>query len=202
MTQRTLDPRMLLTSQALPAMSGAALTGLATDFVKIVETNPSGSANETFTSSHFDNSTYNTYLFTFGNIAPSNDGTMWTLVTSTDAGSSYASSYQFTQKQTAINGSDAVHQYETASTIQMTTDNNWGSASNEELSGHLWLYQPGDAKQAKFTWHCAYEDDQAGTHYTQNIGAARTNTATDVDTVKFAPSAGTITGTIVMYGLK
>ena len=202
MTQRTLDPRMLDSSQALPAMSGAALTGLATDFVKINESNPSGASDVTFTSSHFNNSTYNTYLFTFGNIAPSNDGTHWTLVTSTDAGSSYGSSYQWTQKQTAVNGAESILQYETASTIQMTTDNNWGSASNEELSGHIWLYQPGDAKQGKFTWHCAYDDDQAGTYFTQNIGSARTNTATDIDTVKFAPSAGTITGTIIMYGLK
>ena len=203
MSQRTLDPRMLDTDTALPAMSGAALTGLATDFVKINSQTASGSSVN-FTSSHFDNSTYSSYVFKFMNIKPGTDGGHFCCRTSTDGGSSYDSSgYDRVVEERSSTGNEQQNGGDAQSEVRLTSDSNWGSATNESLSGTMFLYNPGASEYTHMNFTMAYMDDQAGTYWNSLHGSGQRTSAGDVDAIQFFPSSGTLSaGTITMYGLK
>lgn len=188
--------------QTLGAGSNPQWAAASGDFVLLATNTPSAASTSDFTA--FDNATYNSYLFIFTNIVTSSDGSHFICKTSTDGGSTYDTGYAHANFQNNTNTGSGVTDTEAegAGSVELTATNNWGSATNEQLAGELRLYNPGATAHCKMTWQIGYDDDQAGAYWTCEVGAAKRETAADVDAIQFLSSSGTITGTIKMYGLK
>ena len=185
------------------AGSPPTFAAASSDLVKIQSTTASGSSVD-FTSSHFDNSTYSSYIFKFFNIKPGTDGGHLLCRTSTDGGSTYDSSgYDRVVEERSSTGNEQQNGGDGQSDVRLTSDSNWGAASNESLSGTLFLYNPGATEYTHMNFTMAYADDQAGTYFNTMHGSGQRTSAADVDGIQFSPSSGTFSGgTIVMYGMK
>ena len=181
----------------------AFATAASSDLVKIESTTASGSSVD-FGSSHFDNSTYSSYIFKLLNIKPGTDGGQLLCRTNADGGSSYDSSgYDRVIEERNSTGSENQNGGDGQSDIRLTADSNWGSASNESLSGTLFLYNPGASEYTQINFTTAYADDQAGTYWSSLHGAGQRTSAAAVNGIQFSPSSGTFSGgTIIMYGMK
>ena len=180
-----------------------AWTAVSSDFVKINSSTASG-ASVDFTSSHFDNSTYSSYVFKFSNIKPGSDSKHFCCRTSADGGSNYDSSgYDRVVDERQSAGNHQQNGGDAQSEVRLTTDSNWGSAANESLSGTLNLYNPGASEYTHMNFTMAYADDQAGTHWNSLHGSGQRTSAAAVTGIQFFPSSGTLSaGTITMYGVK
>ncbi len=201
MSQTKLDPRLLDSAVALPAMSGSALTGLVSDFVLLATNTPSTDATSNFT--QFNNATYSSYIFHFLNIKPDTDGEAFMLRTSTDGGSSYdTSGYKYVHHGYNTAGNEERDYSESAAGIYITSANNWGAAANESLSGEVKLFNAGASEYTKVTGTVSYDDDQAGLYLCNASVTGERTSAADVDAIQFRPTSGLITGTIKMYGVK
>lgn len=176
---------------------------VASDLVKIQSTTASGASSVDFTSSHFDNSTYSSYIFKFLNVSPGTDGQHFIARTSTDGGSTYDSSgYDRVTEERNSTGTENQNGGDAQSEVRMTSTSNWGSASNESLSGTFFLYNPGASEYTQMNFTTAYMDDQAGTYWNSLHGSGQRTSAADVDGIQFLASSGTISGIITMYGMK
>jgi len=181
----------------------AFATAASSDLVKIQSTTASGAASVDFTSSHFDNSTYSSYIFKFLNVSPGTDGQHFIARTSTDGGSTYDSSgYDRVTEERNSTGTENQNGGDAQSEVRMTSTSNWGSASNESLSGTFFLYNPGASEYTQMNFTTAYMDDQAGTYWNSLHGSGQRTSAADVDGIQFLASSGTISGIITMYGMK
>ena len=184
----------------LPPTFGDVSSGLT----KISSQDATG-ANVQFTSSHFANSTYSGYQFHFHNIATSSDGDRLYVNTSTNGGSTYESTYAWVVSEWNTNtGVNLTKDSNESSThLQLGLDSNVGSATNETFSGIFNLFNPGATQYTQMTWHCCYDDDQAGVYFTHTLGCGKRPSAADVDGIKFFfgnDFAGS--GKITMYGLQ
>ena len=184
----------------LPPTFGDVSSGLT----KISSQDATG-ADVEFTSSHFANSTYSGYQFHFHNIATSSDGDRLYVNTSTNGGSSYESTYAWVVSEWNTNtGVNLTKDSNESSThLQLGLDSNVGSATNETFSGIFNLFNPGATQYTQMTWHCCYDDDQAGVYFTHTLGCGKRPSAADVDGIKFFfgnDYAGS--GKITMYGLQ
>ena len=184
----------------LPPTFGDVSSGLT----KISSQDATGAAVE-FTSSHFANSTYSGYQFHFHNIATSSDGDRLYVNTSTNGGSTYESTYAWVVSEWNTNpGVNLTKDSNEGSThLQLGLDSNVGSATNETFSGIFNLFNPGATQYTQMTWHCCYDDDQAGVYFTHTLGCGKRPSAADVDGIKFFfgnDFAGS--GKITMYGLQ
>tara|TARA_B100000287_G_C20478640_1_gene720225 strand:+ start:158 stop:847 length:690 start_codon:yes stop_codon:yes gene_type:complete len=185
------------------AGSPPTFAAASSDLVKIQSTTASSASSVDFTSSHFDNSTYSSYIFKFFNIKPGTDGGQLHCRTSTDGGSSYDSSgYDRVVEERSSTGNEQQNGGDGQSEIRLTSDSNWGSATNESLSGTLFLYNPGATEYTHMNFTMAYADDQAGTYFNTMHGSGQRTSAADVDGIQFFPSSGTMSGIITMYGMK
>ena len=184
----------------LPPTFGDVSSGLT----KISSQDATGAAVE-FTSSHFANSTYSGYQFHLHNIATSSDSDRLYVNTSTDGGSTYESTYAWVVSEWNTNtGVNLTKDSNEGSThLQLGLDSNVGSATNETFSGIFNLFNPGATQYTQMTWHCCYDDDQAGVYFTHTLGCGKRPSAADVDGIKFFfgnDFAGS--GKITMYGLQ
>ena len=184
----------------LPPTFGDVSSGLT----KISSQDATG-ADVEFTSSHFANSTYSGYQFHLHNIATSSDGDRLYVNTSTNGGSSYESTYAWVVSEWNTNtGVNLTKDSNEGSThLQLGLDSNVGSATNETFSGIFNLFNPGATQYTQMTWHCCYDDDQAGVYFTHTLGCGKRPSAADVDGIKFFfgnDYAGS--GKITMYGLQ
>ena len=181
-----------------------AFGDVSSGLTKISSQDASG-ANVQFTSSHFANSTYSGYQFHLHNIATSSDGDRLYVNTSTNGGSSYESTYAWVVSEWNTNtGVNLTKDSNEGSThLQLGLDSNVGSATNETFSGIFNLFNPGATQYTQMTWHCCYDDDQAGVYFTHTLGCGKRPSAADVDGIKFFfgnDFAGS--GKITMYGLQ
>ena len=186
------------------AGSPPAFGDVSSGLTKISSQDATGAAVE-FTSSHFANSTYSGYQFHLHNIATSSDGDRLYVNTSTDGGSTYESTYAWVVSEWNTNtGVNLTKDSNEGSThLQLGLDSNVGSATNETFSGIFNLFNPGATQYTQMTWHCCYDDDQAGVYFTHTLGCGKRPSAADVDGIKFFfgnDYAGS--GKITMYGLQ
>ena len=173
--------------------------------VKISTTTFSGASTVDITG--FDNSTYDSYFFIMNNIAPGTDGTSLDMRFSTDGGSSFisANEYRWSQEygnsggNRGISGSGATN---LVSEFRLTQASNWGSASNEDLCGILRLFAPGQTTFTHYIFDGVYSDDQAGFYDTREHGCGIHHSAVDTDGIQWYATSGTISGKILMYGVK
>ena len=186
------------------AGSPPAFGDVSSGLTKISSQDATG-ANVQFTSSHFANSTYSGYQFHLHNIATSSDSDRLYVNTSTNGGSTYESTYAWEVSEWNTNtGVNLTKDSNEGSThLQLGLDSNVGSATNETFSGIFNLFNPGATQYTQMTWHCCYDDDQAGVYFTHTLGCGKRPSAADVDGIKFFfgnDYAGS--GKITMYGLQ
>ena len=155
-------------------------------------------------------STYPIYLFKFINIHPENDDVYFQMNLSIDSGSNY----NVTKTTTAFNayhaesGSGGSIAYATGNDlaqgtgVQYLTGSGLGGASDESVSGELWLFNPSSTTFVKHFMsnvNYYYMGNETGRTHVAGYG----NTTSAVDAVQFSMSGGDIdAGTFKLYGIK
>lgn len=179
----------------------------------------SSSASLSFTS--VITSDYASYLFTFHNLRPATNNVGFIMRTSTDNGSSYASSngdYVTSMEYisnfvtgagtVSIAGSSAANS--TSAKVFLVGDGSFGGAADslgnvagEGVSGgKLWLHNPLDTSYEKYMEFDCGCISGVGTRF-RTWGRAMRDNPADIDAVQFLMTSGNIaSGTIRCYGLK
>jgi len=187
-------------SGALPAISGAALTGISSGGYQFISSiDISSDATAEFTG--FNSALYDSYEFVVSHVLPATDGTFLYMRTSSNGGTSYDSG---NGNYTTANSYDA---YNTGSRGGSNTTNvmvlaptGVGTASGEQgVSGVVELFSPHTTKRTYLSSDIVYEGSD-GKHYrTTGVGARLTNAV--VNGIQFYYSSGNLaSGTITMYG--
>lgn len=193
--------------QVLTSNGAGALPTFQTNssgsLVKISSSTASSSASISFTGL---SSTYRSYIFVFESIIPATDGVILCCRTSTDNGSTYASSsgdYRYGNNTVAFNGT-AVGNYSTSATYLALNGNGSGTGisntSTNGFAGRVQLFDHASTTVYKnLIWDVSYPL-AAGGLFSRGNGV-RISTA-DVDAIQFYMSSGNIaSGTITMYGI-
>ena len=149
---------------------------------------------------------YTSYQFIFMNLSTGTNGDTLILRTSTDAGSTWdsgASDYKWCSVGRLSNGSSSHGQDNSDDSIRLTASL-WGNGQGNHVCGQLWLYNAGAAASSHVTFQVTYVDAPAGiTQPVQaiNNGGGQRQSGEDVTGIQFS-AAGTLNGTIKMYGWK
>jgi hypothetical protein len=155
-------------------------------------------------------STYPIYLFKFINIHPETDDVYFQMNLSIDSGSNY----NVTKTSTAFNvykpeaDSGGSIAYSTGNDlaqgtgVQYLTGSGLGGASDESVSGELWLFNPSSTTFVKHfisNVNYYYMGNETGNTHVAGYG----NTTSAVDAVQFSMNSGDIdAGTFKLYGIK
>jgi hypothetical protein len=185
---------------ALDSIASGSLVLLATNNIT------SGVASSSFTSNI--DSTYNTYIFKLINIHVANDGSEFRM-NFRDGGSNFDATKTSTCFQASHNeaGSSTSFGYETGfdlanGTADQTIVRNIGNASDESLSGTIFLFSP---SSTTFVKHFI-SDTQTVISSNQTdrcFVAGYCNVTSAIDGITFKPDSGNIdSGVIKMYGLR
>jgi hypothetical protein len=139
------------------------------------------------------NSTYNTYVFILDQVVSDTDGDAIRIRTSSNAGVSYDSGatdymYGITGSSTT-SSSGATNVYTGAAT---------GTAANETIDGHLFLYNPANANFTTMEGTMTGVNSGSAIIYTKYNGLRKSAAA--VDAIQFFGGTDNISGTIKMYG--
>ena len=204
MTQRVLDPRMLDTGTALPAMSGANLTGLPAVTTFISSQTASASATVDFTD--LDTATYDHFRVTFAdvNIATANQELRMrfgTGATPTWQSSNYGSSEPQSYLSSAAGGfAHTTGNYATSEFALCTT---LGNAAADLIFGQLDLFNLGSTTQYKgYVGRTVASNDGDSTRITNGMPGGKWTSTTAVTAVRFYAGSGNITsGTFNLYGI-
>ena len=170
---------------------------------KLLETETaSGSAALDFTA--FNSSLYSSYMFLIENIHPATDGRDLWIQTSTNAGSSFATSaYRWVNTENTVNPAITAKGHENDSAIRiMANDNTMGNAADEGVSGTVMLYAPeNSALVTMFTSNIIVHT--SGDNAESFTGGGMTAPSLVVDGVRFLLDDGSNmdTGVIRMLGM-
>ena len=186
----------------------ATLSGGAMSFIKKLTADGSGD-NLTFVNGSSDvvlDTTYKEYIFLFHNIHPATDSAIFQVGFrdgSTDYDATKTSTFWYSSHKE--DDSQTVLAYETSYDLAQSTNfqnfNNVGNANDENVSGYLHLFDPGNTT---FVKHFISRHITEGP--TEQMGDAfisgYCNTTTAIDAVQFKMSSGNIdAGTITLYGI-
>lgn len=157
---------------------------------------PSATASQAVTG--FDSTKYSDYEIVIDRLIPATDNVTLYARTSTDGGSNYdagASDYAWVALLSGSQDVDAAD-----SEIQITGSTvAVGNATDEVLSGRIFLINPEAAAQFRMTWQCGFTD--ASPLERVVTGSGRRLASANVDAIQFLFSSGNITsGTIRFYG--
>ena len=187
--------------------SVTALGSLSSGSLNLITTNTisSGVSSSDFTSSI--DSTYDTYVFKLINIHVANDGSEFRM-NFRDGGSSFDATKTSTCFQASHNeaGSSNSFGYETGfdlanGTADQTIVRNIGNASDESLSGTIFLFSP---SSTTFVKHFISETQTviSSNQTARCFVAGYCNVTSAIDGITFKPDSGNIdSGVIKMYGL-
>jgi len=196
MTQRVLDPRMLDTGTALPAISGANLTGLPTVFDAISTTAISGA--ECVISGL---TTHDNYMFVVTNMEPATHVAQY-LNISTDNGSTWVSSEV----------SYAFHGYSRTGVSSLMYGYTAGSPTNVQYTlgnlaypTNLTMMVYGSRDGLNLTsglMQIASDNSGANGYYAGYDGWWRYPDVSNINAYRFRPASGTFNagGTVCVYG--
>ena len=188
--------------------SVTALDSIASGSLVLLATNniTSGVASSSFTSNI--DSTYNTYIFKLINIHVANDGSEFRM-NFRDGGSNFDATKTSTCFQASHNeaGSSTSFGYETGfdlanGTADQTIVRNIGNASDESLSGTIFLFSP---SSTTFVKHFISETQTviSSNQTDRCFVAGYCNVTSAIDGITFKPDSGNIdSGIIKMYGLR
>ena len=201
------DGQVLTSAGAGAAPAFEAIPAVTVDLVLLSTQTASNAASIDFTSSHFDNSTYTSYVFKAFSISPATNGAFFMCRTSSDGGSSYdsgSSDYDWALFHIDTNGSandidiadDGIDMYRSAGNIGMS------NVAAESGSGTIHVDGAGVADYTKVYGEVlAYDSASTASNCKATFGGHR-NSAADVDGIQFLFSSGNLDGTIKMYGMK
>jgi len=185
---------------ALDSIASGSLVLLATNNIT------SGVASSSFTSNI--DSTYNTYMFKFINIHPSNNNVNLLFNMSTDGGSNYNVTKTTTFFRTTHTEDDATTNFSYVASYDLAQGTGGqrigfdiGNAGDASCSGELYLFSPSNTTFVKH--FIANTNRMTASNSAETFVGGYGNTTSAVDAVDFAISSGTIdSGVIKMYGLK
>ena len=174
------------------------------NMIKLTSTTASNSASIAFTGL---SSTYSSYEFIIDALLPATDSVGFQMQTSTDGGSTYASTNEYSYGNMNTEGDSGYQSLAAtaAASIVLCARSNRdmvGNVANAEgITGTLKLYNPSSTTHHRttglFSWGYTDGTIRTGAHGGHII------LASDIDAVKFFFSSGNITsGTITMYGIK
>ena len=152
-------------------------------------------------------STYSAYVFVLVNVLPSSNFAALWAQTSTDGGSSYAStSGDYVYGMAGISaGSGAFNQGNatTATSIVLTTSSVLNDAASGGVSGSVYVYAPSSTSVYKqFTYQTVSSATSSVEMYSSSGAGSRKSTSA-INAIRFLFSSGDITsGTIRLYGLR
>ena len=185
-------------SGALPAISGASLTGISTDFVKLSSATASNSASISF---DLNVSTYDNFLILGHKMRPATDATEFYMYFSEDSGSSYLSTTMYSARTyVRITGGNTTgsEQGSISGAVQLGTD-----LGNDGDGGcQIWLYGMANAfsganKFCHSTWVAGHQTNDY--HWDTGFICIGNNA---INNVKIQMSSGNITsGVFTLYGL-
>jgi len=185
----------------------ATLSGGAMTFIK--KLTASSDSTLSFVNGTSDvvlDTTYKEYLFLFHNIHASNDAALFSVGFrdgSTDYDATKTSTYWYashkeddSQTVLAYEGS-----YDQAQATGFQSLANVGNANDENLSGYIYLFDPGNTTFVKH-FMSRFFTEGATEQCADAFVAGYCNTTTAIDAVQFKFGAGTIdAGTITLYGI-
>lgn len=201
------DGQVLTSTGAGSAPVFEAIPAVTVDLVLLSTQTASNAASIDFTSSHFDNATYTSYVFKAFSISPATNGAFFMCRTSSDGGSSYdsgASDYDWATFHIDTNGAandidladDGIDMYRSAGNGGMS------NVAAESGSGTIHVDGAGVADYTKVYGEVlAYDSAGTASNCKATFGGHR-NSAADVDGIQFLMSSGNLDGTIKMYGMK
>jgi len=189
--------------------NGALDAGVPTGSLILLSTQTaSASASISFTSGI--DSTYDSYVFKFYDLHPSNNNVPFQFNMSTDGGSTYAvtkTSTFFLAYHLESNDADTFFGYSAAEDLAQSTDfvtisTNSKNDSDIGISGSLEIYNPSSSVFVKH--FMARTSGSNRLNYQMDVySAGYGNTTSAIDAVKFVMSSGNIdSGTIKLYGIK
>ena len=185
---------------SLASMASGSLVLLATNNIT------SGVSSSSFTSNI--DSTYDTYLFKFINIHPSENGRHLRFQGSSNGGSSFGVTITSTSFGAYHNesGSDTDFSYRTGRDLAQSTSyqnlvSDTGNGNDESNSGTLLLFSPSSTVFVKHFMYVGNSYHQSD-YSNEEFVAGYFNTTSAINAVDFKFSSGNIdSGVIKMYGL-
>lgn len=170
----------------------------------LLETKTLSNAAATFTS--LAESTYTVHLFVYSDLqTPSSTQTEFSILCSTDGGSSYASSnYEFANKRGYFSGTFSERQSQGQASIRLMGDVT-GDVASAVGNGYCYMYSAGASdKYTFFTSHNIARQSNSAGYF--EFGTAVYENAATVNAVKIAAGADGATniasGKISLYGIK
>ena len=190
MAQTLLDPRMLNTAQALPAMSGANLTGISSGMSLVQHQSiTSSTANISFT-----NLVEEFHVLYLWNVKPVNDGVNLTMRFSIDNGSSYMSDSGYA-RAVHTNDSGGAQNY-SAAQGQAEVLFSGGEGTSNTASGSVYRIFFDRAKlnttECVGTWHANVRGNSAQMESVTGAFIKHSLSSNDVDALQIYFSSGNI----------
>jgi hypothetical protein len=190
----------------LPAVSGANLTGIASDFVKITTTNITSSTSSVDYTNSVISTTYKTFKVLLSNAKLSDDNANLKLRISTDNGSSFLSSSIYARNIWATSddsGNDSFSgRASTTTGMDMGHIASGGNASGESQNAELTFLNPHSTANQKYVTVVGGFLDHNGNGRSL-FGTFRINTTSAISGLQVLPGSGTIsTLNISIYGIK
>ena len=197
-TDRLMTPQRV--AQAIAALSsGGAMTYLGTS-----GDISAGTAAVSFTTAGWFASTYLELLFEIVTCRPATDAVNFHCVGSTDGGTSYLAGTNYDYVNNGRNSADASKTLSAAAAAQMIihTSDTIGNATNEGISGYLWLKRPSSTTEWKHVlWQTLHYNTTTVLNTANGWGAIKTTSA--INALRFLFSSGNFSaGRINVYGLR
>lgn len=194
---------------SLPAVSGANLTGIASDFVLIKSIVASGSSSIEFINGSSDvviDSTYRQYILKGSNVTASANGETYFAIreSSSFQGSNYARVYSRLVRTSSSDGQQQYSSWTDSGTVGARLEHNYTGQSPKATNYEVILNNPNDGTLLTsfmfHTWGANQESEdkfqgiRGGAYYRGNGNA--------VDGFRFKHSGGNLSGTFSLYGVK
>ena len=194
---------------SLPAVSGANLTGIASDFVLIKSIVASGSSSIEFINGSSDvviDSTYRQYILKGSNITADANGETYFAIRESSAfqGSNYARIYNRLVRTSSAGSASVYSSWTDSGTIGARLEHNYTGQSPKATNFEVIINNPDNATLLTsfmfHTWGANQESEdkfqgiRGGAYYRDNGNA--------VDGFRFKHSGGDLYGTFSLYGVK
>ena len=194
---------------SLPAVSGANLTGIASDFVLIKSIVASGSSSIEFINGSSDvviDSTYRQYILKGSNVTASANGETYFAIRESSAfqGSNYARIYSRIYRQSGSGNQDTGSNWTDSGTIGARLEHNYTGQSPKSSNYEVIINNPDEGTLLTsfmfLGWGANQESEDKFVGY--RGGAYYRDNGNAVDGFRFKHSGGNLSGTFSLYGVK
>lgn len=185
------------TGDVLTVASGLPAWGTGPSIVKISATSANNSASVDFTGL---SSTYIAYIVQIANLIPATDGADLYMRTDENNGASFETANYRYATTSALDDSDSYSIFRSTSAGQMVLVLAAGNATDENISGLVYIHNPSSALAFLASWDMVQLNNAA--LFRRRTGGGTQPVTTAVNAIRFLMSAGNITsGTFTLYGV-